>query len=160
MIAATPTGIAEGEELLVGHLRRHGLAVEPPALAEEEVAGVDDLLHLAERLGVGLADLARDEPGERLLVLLDEAADLGDHAAADRRGHGGPLALGAARAARQASTKCVGVARAATSATTSARLAGLVDSIRCPSLRSSPPTIDPTVLVSVMLIVVAYSRRE
>ena len=61
MIAATPTGIAEGEELLVGHLARHGLAVEPPALAEEEVARVDDLLHLAERLGVGLADLARDE---------------------------------------------------------------------------------------------------
>ena len=51
MIAATPTGDAEREQLLVGHLRRHRLAVEAPALAEEEVAGVDDLLHLAERLG-------------------------------------------------------------------------------------------------------------
>ena len=38
---------AEGEELLVGHLRRHGLPVQAPALAEEEVAGVDDLLDLA-----------------------------------------------------------------------------------------------------------------
>ena len=84
---------AEGEELLVGHLRGHGLAVQPPALADEEVAGVDDLLHLAERLGVGLADLARDEPRQRLLVLLHQPADLGDHAAADRRGHRGPLRL-------------------------------------------------------------------
>ena len=40
----------EREELLVRHLRRHGLPVQPPALAEEEVAGVDDLLDLAERL--------------------------------------------------------------------------------------------------------------
>ena len=90
---------AEGEELLVGHLRRHGLAVEPPALADEEVAGVDDLLHLAERLGVGLADLLGDEPGERLLVLLDEPADVGDHAAADRRGDRRPLGLRLARGA-------------------------------------------------------------
>ena len=88
---------AEREELLVGHLARHRLAVEAPALAEEEVAGVDDLLHLAERLRVGLADLARDEAGERLLVLLDQAADLLDRAAADRRRHRGPLALGLAR---------------------------------------------------------------
>ena len=96
MIAATPTGVAEREELLVGHLARDGLAVEAPALAEEEVAGVDDLLDLAERLGVGLADLARDQAGERLLVVLDQAPDLLDRAAADRRGHGGPLALGGA----------------------------------------------------------------
>ena len=70
--------VAEGEELLVGHLARHGLPVQAPALGEEEVAGVDDLLHLAERLGVRLADLARDEPGERLLVVLDDPADLLD----------------------------------------------------------------------------------
>src|SRR5437867_10189493 len=37
----------------------------PISLAEEEVAGVDDLLDLAERLRVGLADLARDDAGER-----------------------------------------------------------------------------------------------
>ena len=96
-MAATPTGVAEGEQLLVGHLRGHGLAVEPPALADEEVAGVDDLLHLAERLGVGLADLARDQARERLLVVLDEPAELLDRAPAHGRGHGGPLALGRAR---------------------------------------------------------------
>src|SRR6185503_11672223 len=84
---------AEREELLVGHLARDRLAVQAPALAKEEVARVDDLLHLAQRLGVGLADLARDEAGERLLVVLDQAADLLDRAAADRRRHGGPLAL-------------------------------------------------------------------
>ena len=52
---------AEREELLVGHLARDGLAVEPPSLAQEEVAGVDDLLHLAARLAYRLADLARDQ---------------------------------------------------------------------------------------------------
>src|SRR3954447_25621590 len=35
---------AEGEELLVGHLRWDRLAVETPTLAKEEAAGVDDLL--------------------------------------------------------------------------------------------------------------------
>ena len=89
-----PHRVAEGEELLVGHLARHGLAVEPPPLAQEEVAGVDDLLHLAQRLRIGLADLARDEPGERLLVVLHEAADRLDRLAAHGRRHGGPLALG------------------------------------------------------------------
>src|SRR5918994_21090 len=46
---------AEGEELFVRHLRGYGLAVEPTTLTVEEVAGVYDLLHLAERLRVGLA---------------------------------------------------------------------------------------------------------
>ena len=87
---------AEGEQLLVGHLARHGLAVEPPALAEEEVTGVDDLLDLAERLGVRLADLARDEAGERLLVGLDDPADLLDRAPAARCGRRGPPRLGRA----------------------------------------------------------------
>ena len=90
---------AEREELLVGHLARHGLPVQAAALGEEEVAGVDDLLHLAERLGIRLADLARDEPGERLLVVLDDPADLLDDVAAHRRGHGRPLALRRARGA-------------------------------------------------------------
>ena len=85
---------AKREELLVGHLARHGHAVEPSALAEEEVAGVDDLLHLAQRLGVRLPDLAGDEPGEGRLVVLDEAPDLGDDATADRRRHARPLLLG------------------------------------------------------------------
>ncbi len=91
--------VAEGEELLVRHLARDGLAVEPAPLADEEVAGVDDLLDLAERLRIGLADLARDEPGERLLVVLDEPADLLDRLAAHGRRHRGPLALRRARGA-------------------------------------------------------------
>ena len=97
MIAATPTGLRKVNSCLSDISRRHGLAVEPPALADEEVAGVDDLLHLAERLGVGLADLARDQARERLLVVLDEPAELLDRAAAHGRRHGGPLALGRAR---------------------------------------------------------------
>ena len=51
MIAATPTGTRKVNSCLSGISDGHGLAVQPPALAEEEVAGVDDLLHLAERLG-------------------------------------------------------------------------------------------------------------
>src|SRR6185295_9407095 len=42
-------------------------------------------------------DLARDEPGERLLVVLDQPADLLDRPSADRCGDGGPLALSLAR---------------------------------------------------------------
>jgi hypothetical protein len=108
---------AEGEQLLVGHLDGTGLAVQPPALADEEVAGVDDLLHLAQRLGVGLADLARDQARERLLVVLHQPAELLDRAPAHGARHGGPLAL-AARAASQAATKVAGVAEQ-TSATVS-----------------------------------------
>ena len=92
---------AEREQLLVGHLGRDRLAVQPAALAEEEVARVDDLLDLAERLRVRLADLARDQARERLLVGLDQPPDLRDHAPADRRRHRGPRGLrGARRAAR------------------------------------------------------------
>jgi hypothetical protein len=88
---------AEGEQLLVGHLARHGLPVQAPALAQEEVAGVDDLLHLAQRLRVGLAHLARHEAREGLLVGLDQPADLLDRPAPGRRGRGGPVALGGSR---------------------------------------------------------------
>ena len=99
---------AEGEELLVRHLRRDRLPVQAPALADEEVARVDDLLDLAERLAVGLADLARDEPGERLLVGLDQSADLRDHAPAGGGRHGGPGALaGAGGAGRVLEALCV-----------------------------------------------------
>ena len=51
MIAATPTGMRNVKSCLSGISRRHRLPVQAAALAEEEVAGVDDLLHLAERLG-------------------------------------------------------------------------------------------------------------
>ena len=44
-------------------------------------------------LRVGLADLARDQAGQRLLVVLDEPADELDHAAADRGGCRGPFGL-------------------------------------------------------------------
>ena len=85
--------VAEGEELLVGHLARNRLAVEAAALADEEVAGVDDLLHLPERLRVRLPDLPCDEAGECLLVLLHEPADLLDRLAADGRRDRCPVAL-------------------------------------------------------------------
>ena len=97
MMAATPTGTAEGEELLVWHLRGDGLAVEAPALAGEEVAGVYDLLHLAQCLGVRFADLTRHQPRERLLVVLDDAPDLLYHLRPDRGGDRGPLPLRLAR---------------------------------------------------------------
>ncbi len=83
--------LPEGEQLLVRHLRRHGLAVEAPALPEEEAAGVDDLLHLAAGLGQRLADLARHQAGQRLGVGLDEVPQVRDDAAADRRGHVRPV---------------------------------------------------------------------
>src|SRR5215212_10276376 len=67
---------AEGEELFVWHLRGDGLAVEPAALTGKEVAGVNYLLHLAERLPVRLADLTGHQPRERLLVVFDDAPDL------------------------------------------------------------------------------------
>jgi hypothetical protein len=94
-----PDGHAEGEELFVRHLARNGLAVEAPPLREEEVAGVDDLLDLAERLRVGLADLAGDEAREGLLVVLHEAADLLDDVAAHRCRDRRPLALSRTRRA-------------------------------------------------------------
>ena len=55
---------AEGEELLIGHLARDRLTVEPAALPEEEVTGVDHLLHVTQRLGVDLAHLAGHKVGE------------------------------------------------------------------------------------------------
>ena len=67
-------GRPEREELLVGHLRGHRLPVQPASFAQEEVAGVDDLLHLAAGLGDRLADLAGQQLRERLQVLLDQAS--------------------------------------------------------------------------------------
>src|SRR5215210_2217298 len=66
----------EGEELLVGHLARNVLAVEPAALTGEEVAGIHNLLHLAQGFSVGFADLACYQTGQSLLVRLDDAPDL------------------------------------------------------------------------------------
>ena len=91
--AATPTGTRNVKSCLSGISRGHRLPVEPAALAEEEVAGVDDLLHLAARLGDRLADLAGDELRQRLEVRLDQPAEAGDHLAAHGRGHVGPRVL-------------------------------------------------------------------
>ena len=90
-------GHPEREELLIGHLTRHRLAVEPPPLAEEEVARVDDFLHVPERLGVHLAHFTRDQLGQRFLVGLEEASNLGDDTSARGgwdRGPGGLRILG------------------------------------------------------------------
>jgi hypothetical protein len=91
-----PDRLAEGEQLLVRHLARHRLAVEPSALAGEEVAGVDDLLDLAAGLGQRLADLAGDQPGQGLLVLLHQPAQVLDDPAPHRRRGGRPPGLGVA----------------------------------------------------------------
>ena len=130
---------AEGEQLLVGHLRRDGLAVQAAALAEEEVARVDDLLHLAERLGVGLADLARDERARAPPCWPRRAGR-----SARSRGRArapGPRPTPSGRRARraQASTN-VAASASATSATTSSSRAGLVEVRRPPgaSVRASP----------------------
>ena len=85
-----PHGYAEREELLVRHLGRDRLAVEAAALAEEEGAGVDDLLHLAARLADRLPDLTGDQPGEGLGVVFHEPAELLDRPASDRSGDRGP----------------------------------------------------------------------
>ena len=126
--------LAEREQLLVRHLARHRLAVQAPALGQEEVAGVDDLLDLAERLGVGLADLARDEPGERLLVVLDDPADL-----LDRRcrapARAPPPTRAAPRGPRGRRPRTRRRRPACTSQTTSSRFAGLRDSMRSPAAR-------------------------
>ena len=141
----------EGEELLVRHLARHGLAVEPPALAEEEVAGVDDLLHLAERLRVGLADLARDQARERLLVLLHEATDLLDRLAAHRRRDRGP-ARAEPRARRDRRRRTRPRRRARPRRRPPRAWPGCATRCAAPPSRSFPPMIEATVLVSVMLM--------
>src|SRR5207247_10029949 len=85
----------EREELPVGPLAVYRLAVQPPPFAEKEVARVDDLLNLAQRLLVRLPDLPGDEAGQRLLVRLHQAPDLLDRVAPDRRWDGPPCGLGA-----------------------------------------------------------------
>ena len=85
--------VAEGEQLLVRHLTGYRLAVQAAALAEEEVTGVDDLPYLAECLGVRLAHLGGDQPGQGRRVGLDEPPGVADGAAAHRCGYVGPTGL-------------------------------------------------------------------
>ena len=82
-----------GEKRLVVHLGGNRLPVQTAPLAEEEVACVDDLLHLAEGFGIGLAHLTGHKTGEGLLVRLHEAADLGYRPAPDGCGHVRPRLL-------------------------------------------------------------------
>ena len=86
----------EREQLLVRHLGGHRLPVQPPPLAEEEIARVDDFLHLATRLGQRLAHLAGDQPRERVEVVPHQPPEIGDHLPPDRRRHARPSALGVA----------------------------------------------------------------
>jgi hypothetical protein len=82
----------EGEQLLSGI----SLGMVWPrrvGLPEEEVARIDDLLDLAQRFGVGLAQLPGDQAGQCLLVGLDDAADGGNGPAADRCRDIGPRLL-------------------------------------------------------------------
>ena len=129
-----PDRVAEGEQLLVGQLAGHGLAVQPAPLGDEEVAGVDHLLHLAERLRVGLADLAREQarrappccppPGGRCGRSSCRAP-----APAWRPRRAGPRG----RRGRRRRTRAASVSQA--SQTSSSRLAGLRDSTRVPPSR-------------------------
>src|SRR6266542_3972721 len=76
------------------HLAGHRLAVEAPAFAHEEVAGVDDLANLAERLRVRLADLGGHQPGQGFGVGFHDPPRVADGPAAHRRRYAGPAPLG------------------------------------------------------------------
>jgi hypothetical protein len=65
-------------------LGRHGAAVELPRQPDREIADVDHLLDLAQRLGADLADLDADQAGEVSLVLGQQLAEALDQTAADR----------------------------------------------------------------------------
>ena len=152
---------AEREELLVRHLRRHGLAVEAPALAEEEVARVDDLLHLAERLGVRLADLARDEP-RRAPPCWPRPAGRPARSRA-RAPARAPAAHSrcAARAARRRRRRWT-ASPSSTSATTSEVLAGLVEVRRPPGRRraASPSTMEAISVAAIVVMRPRYCDRR
>ena len=90
---ARPDRIPKREQVLVGHLAGDGLPIQSAALSQEEVACVDDLLDLAERLLVGLADLPGDQPRQRLPIRFHQSPDLLDGSASDRRGDGCPPGL-------------------------------------------------------------------
>ena len=92
MAAATPTGLVEHDEALIGPGRRDGLAVDPLGLfgePEEEVGGVPDLV---ARHPEGLALLLGHEPGQVLLAFEHEPVGLGQQ--------GGP-SVGRARPTRR-----------------------------------------------------------
>ena len=61
--ATVPTGLRNVNSCLSGISLRHGLAVQPPALAEEEVAGVDDLRTSPSASAYGLPISRGDQRG-------------------------------------------------------------------------------------------------
>ncbi len=67
-----------------------GLAVQLPGQADGELADVDHLLHLAERLGGDLARLDGDQRREIRLVLDQEFTEPGHQRAAHGSGRGAP----------------------------------------------------------------------
>ena len=71
-------------------LGRHRPPVELAREADREVADVDHLLDLAERLGRDLAGLDRDQLGDVGLVLGQQRAEALDERAAHGRGHDAP----------------------------------------------------------------------
>ena len=160
MIAATPTGTRKVKSCLSVISRRDRLAVQAPALAEEEVARVDDLLDLAERLRVRLADLARDEAGERLLVVLDDAPDVGDHARRARAPGPSAHSVCAARAPRGRRRRTCRRRRAGSRRRRRRAARGSSRSADRPARRerAEPSTIEAMVLVAVAVDMTATDR--
>ncbi len=71
-------------------LRCDGLSVQLPGQSDGELADVDHLLHLTERLGGDLARLDRDERAEIGLVLDEEFTEPRHQSAPHRRGRHAP----------------------------------------------------------------------
>ncbi len=85
-----PDGVGE----VRGQFRRDGLAVHAARFAGAELHDVDGALQLAARLRERLALLAREQGGDLVLVLFDQACEARDDASARRRGRRAPAAEG------------------------------------------------------------------
>ena len=88
------TRVPRLHEAVARSLRRHRAALELARQSDGEVADVDHLLDLAQRLRRDLAHLDRDEHPEVLLVLLQEPAVRLDQGAALRCRHAPPAEEG------------------------------------------------------------------
>ena len=144
MIAATPTGIRNVKSCLFGisdgtvcpYSRR------PSPRKKSHVSTISWTSPSASGYGLPISRVT--SRGERLLVGLDQPADLRDHAAAGGSGHRRPLLLRRPRGPRGVDERRR-VAES-TSATTSEVLAGLVEVSVPPgaSERASPPMMEAT----------------
>ena len=88
----TPSGCQVSISRWPGPLRRHRPAVQLARQPDRELADVDHLLDLAQRLGRDLARLEGDQFGQVRLVLGQQLAEPPDQRAALRGGHRAPLA--------------------------------------------------------------------